>query len=310
MVCTSPITGWRSPTGQVVFSKRYGWSDKPVSVGCNQCLQCRLQRSVVWAIRMMHEARMHDENCFLTLTYDDEHLPEDGSLVKAHHQKFMRDLRYRYPGIRYYHVGEYGDQNFRPHYHTIVFGFNPSDRKYWGRASKDVKSYTSEELSRLWFYGKCFVTDVTFDAMAYVARYCMKKLTGRRAEEYGGREPEYATMSRRPGIGRRFVDEWGRDVFGPDACIDRGRRRSVPRFYDQVRDVSADLEERLTMGEWMLDKTGFPVWMPTLAQSPLERTKGKRVRAAAKHKDNQTPERLAVIDEITRRRVERLKREL
>ena len=136
---------------------------------------------------------MHKENCFLTLTYDDEHLPKGEKLEKEEMQKFWKRLR-KATGtkIRYYMAGEYGTEGGRPHYHACVFGWKPRDTVVW-REKKDFKLFTSEFTNKIWGNGYVVVGDVTFDSAAYVARYVLKKLAG------GGKQdqesPEYVAMS-------------------------------------------------------------------------------------------------------------------
>ena len=111
MTCTSPLSGFRAlrpnENGKypMVFSIRDGYSDKPIDVPCGQCLDCRLKRSAVWATRIMQEAKLHDKNCFITLTYSDDSLPPDYGLRKEHFQGFIKRLRYIAPNVRYFHCG-------------------------------------------------------------------------------------------------------------------------------------------------------------------------------------------------------------
>lgn len=305
MVCTRPIEGYRAPGGQIVFSKKNGWSDLPVTVPCGQCQGCRLEKSRQWAMRIMHEASLYQENAFLTLTYNDANLPENNSLVVDHHQLFMKRLRKSLPGrkVRYYHCGEYGDTTHRPHYHTILFNHDFQDKVYLKETETKSKLYISRTLDDLWGYGDCYIGEVTFESAAYCGRYVMKKLTGSRKEEYGDRLPEFSTMSRRPGIGAPWLKKWKRDVFPHDFCIINGMKVRVPKAYDQLM---IDAEDKI--GLWTTDSTGFPVFMPSLQRTPMEQLKGKRKRSAAKHSDNQTRERLDVIEELTALRVERLAR--
>lgn len=305
MVCTRPITGWRSPTGQVVFAKRYGWEDKPVTVPCGQCQGCRLEKSRQWALRIMHESSLYAQNSFLTLTYDDEHLPYGETLVPEHHQLFMKRLRKRVKSrkLRYYHCGEYGDANLRPHYHTILFNMSFADKRFYRTTESGAKVYTSQELDEIWGHGQCFVGNVTFESAAYCGRYVMKKLTGLRASEYGSREPEYSTMSRKPGLGAEWLRKWKTDVFPHDFCVFNGKRVRVPKAYDQWL-----LAAESPVGHWGTDENGFRLFFPSIESSPMEKVKRRRISAASKHTENQTRERLDVIEEVTAARVKHLKR--
>ena len=130
MPCFSPLDGYRSRTvnasgkRSIVFDIHEGFHDRPVSVPCGQCVGCRLEKSRQWAMRCVHEASLYDENCFITLTYDDEFLPVGGSLDKGAFPRFMKRLRKKFEPrrIRFYHAGEYGDRFGRPHYHALLFG--------------------------------------------------------------------------------------------------------------------------------------------------------------------------------------------
>ena len=103
MPCYSPLKGFRNKENGGIVFKRSKIAGEAMEVACGQCLGCRLDHSRMWATRIIHEAESWDENCFITLTYNDDHLPSDGSLVKSDFQKFMKKLRKRvYPRrVRY-----------------------------------------------------------------------------------------------------------------------------------------------------------------------------------------------------------------
>lgn len=309
MVCTRPIEGFRAPGGQIVFAKKQGWSDRPITVPCGQCQSCRLEKSRQWAMRIMHEASLYERNTFLTLTYRDDALPENYSLRLDDHQKFLKRLRKKHSGrlIRFYHCGEYGDTTHRPHYHTILFNMDFEDKKFLKKTETKNDLYISAELDEIWGHGDCYIGDVTFESAAYCGRYVMKKLTGARKSEYGSREPEYSTMSRRPGIGAPWLSKWKTDVYPNDFCVFNGRRVRVPKAYDQLM-IGA--ESKLGFWREEVDEDGviWPTWVPHLQRTKMEKLKGKRLRSAAKHSENQTRARLDVIEEITQLRVERLTR--
>jgi len=178
---------------------------------------------------------MHDENHYLTLTYSDDHLPHNYSLQLEHFQLFMKRLRKKFgKNIRYFHCGEYGDDNQRPHYHAILFNLPINDKIYHKQLDNGHKLYTSHTLSHLWGLGHVYIGNVTFDSCAYVARYVTKKINGEKADEhYNGRKPEYCTMSRRPGIGRTFYDKFKTDIYPHDYCVVNGVRINVPKAYDE-----------------------------------------------------------------------------
>ena len=221
-----------------------------MTVPCGQCIGCRLERSRQWAVRCMHEASLHDDNSFITLTYDDESLPPFGSLLVEDFQLFMKRLRRRNSDvrIRFFHCGEYGAAGGRPHYHALLFGFDFADKVPW-RESNGLPVWRSAALEALWPFGQSEIGTVTFESAAYVARYITKKVTGKGAEAYyqgidydtgevGPIRPEYATMSRRPGIGSDWFAKFAGDVFPSDEVIVRGKATKPPRYYDNLFEVA------------------------------------------------------------------------
>lgn len=290
MACYHPLKGYRSkernPSGKrsIVFNAKEGFHDLPVDLPCGQCIGCRLERSRQWAIRCVHEASLYDDNCFLTLTYSDEHLPPGGSVVVEHFQKFMKRLRFEFADrrIRFFHCGEYGDQFGRPHYHACLFNFDFADKKHVENSPSGEKLYESEVLNRLWNFGRARIGAVTFESAAYVARYITKKLTGARAQEYEGRRPEYVTMSRRPGIGKGWLEKFKSDVFPGDFVVIRGKKMKPPKFYNSQYEL-------LEPGEYA-------------------KLKARREVAGSKHSDNNTHDRLIVRKKIQLERFKKLKR--
>lgn len=208
----------------------------------------------------MHEAEMHDENCFITLTFDQVNLEKRSnplSLDVSEYQRFMKRLRKRFgKNIRFFHCGEYGDQNKRPHYHAIIFGMDFKDKKLWTNRDGN-KLYTSEALQELWPYGFSTIGEVTFQSAAYVARYIMKKWKGEGAEDHYTRwcpltgegttvEPEYCTMSRMPGIGKTWLEKYKADVYPHDYVVINNHKVKPPRYYDSLlsEEELAQLKEK------------------------------------------------------------------
>lgn len=213
--------------------------DSNITLPCGRCMGCRLERSRQWAVRCVHESKCYFDNCFVTLTYSPEYLPQDGSLDRKHVQDFLKRLRRRFDDIkiRVFYCGEYGDDLGRPHYHLCLFNFDFKDRKRWKKVHNGWY-YTSEVLSELWPFGHSTCTDFSFETAAYVARYCTKKITGSSAEEhYQGKLPEFVGMSLKPGIGRTWYDKYAKtDLFPHDNVISRGVKSKPPRYYDVLRE--------------------------------------------------------------------------
>jgi hypothetical protein len=248
MTCYHPLLAYKSE-GKVVFNKPFAFA-KGFNLPCGQCIGCRLNYSRQWAIRIMHEAQMHDANCFITLTFNQAELEKRSnplSLDVSEYQRFMKRLRKKYgKSIRFFHCGEYGDKNKRPHYHAIIFGMDFPDKKLWSERDGN-KLYTSESLEKLWPYGFSTIGEVTFQSAAYVARYIMKKHKGDGAEDHYTRwcpetgegtlvDPEYCTMSRKPGIGYEWFQKYKADVYPHDYVVINGHKVKPPRYYDSLLD--------------------------------------------------------------------------
>lgn len=178
---------------------------------CGQCLPCRINKRRVWTLRLMLELFYHDRASFITCTYSDENLPWNLEgmpvLCKKDWQLFMKRLRkYFYPReIRFYSCGEYGSKTFRPHYHCILFGVAPDELDasyliYNGSSPASV-------LRNIWSFGRTHVGNVSRESIQYVAGYVTKKFTKR-----GDKYPEFALMSRRPGIGYKAVAEISKTI--------------------------------------------------------------------------------------------------
>lgn len=280
MTCYKPLTAFQSRDKLTKNGKKAIYFDVQnagskfdvVSLPCGRCIGCKLERSRAWALRCVHEASLYADNCFITLTFDDDHLNKKRTLVKRDFQNFMKRLRRSYNGldvvvsdtgdlrkpIRYFHCGEYGDRFKRPHHHAILFNFDFDDKILW-KSAGGQRLYQSSKLDKLWEYqGLCAIGSVTFQSAAYIARYCTKKLDGDLGarnyftvdEETGEMyylEPEYGTMSRRPGIGKNWFKEYQSDVYPQDYIVHDGYPQKVPSYYDKIfdqanPDVMADIK--------------------------------------------------------------------
>lgn len=323
MPCYRPNTAYRtrkhrdSKTGKwpVTFKLREGFHDLSLSLPCGQCIGCRQEYSRMWAIRCFHEASLYkytnqlgvskSKNSFLTLTYNDKHLPEGGTLIKQAMVKFMKDLRFKFVkknpydkksersdykqwelknGIRFFLCGEYGEKLSRPHYHVLLFNHVFHDQYEWKYDPKTKTTLTrSPDLEQLWPYGHSLIGEVTFDSAAYVARYITKKYTGENSYEHYQLEdssgikydllPEFTNMSRNPGIGSPWFDVFGTDVYPRDEVVIRnGIICRPPRYYDNK-----------------LDKQN-----PTLFKT----IQAKRKAQAIAHQQNTDPDRLRVQEAI------------
>lgn len=301
MACYHPLHGYYSPTEKtqsgkprVVFDRSKGYADRPLVLPCGQCIGCRLERSRQWAIRCVHESQLHADNCFVTLTYSDAHLPRSNSLNHNDWVLFFKRLRKKFgKGIRYYMCGEYGETTARPHYHACVFNLEFGDKLLYSERD-GIKLYTSETLTNLWGLGHCTVGALTFQSAAYCARYIMKKVTGDKADDHytwmdeNGelhyRDPEYTQMSRRPGIGKGWLEQFQTDAYPSDFVVLNGAKCTPPKFYDRQYEI--------------VDAPG------------LQKIKARRLTRARRKKHDNTPDRLRVKETCAKARINQLKRTL
>lgn len=210
-----------------------------VAFGCGQCLPCRVKRQRQWAHRIELEAIKSRDNSFVTLTYDDDHLPTvemkdgriAGNLVPKDLQDWLKRLRSVLSPLRlrFFAVGEYGSRSYRPHYHAILFGFPSCSNVQTrvdhtnGRADAIRCCSSCRVIQRTWPHGLIQLGQVNAQSTAYIARYTVKKLTGNMEALYNGRTPEFARMSlKNGGIGAPAVSDVARAliVSGRDSDID------------------------------------------------------------------------------------------
>lgn len=241
VACTRPVAVKRCPGSLSTFATDL--------VPCGNCIGCDLERSRQWAVRCMHEASCHTDNAFVTLTYDDAHVPAGGSLDPSAFPLFMRRLRKEAPGVRYFACGEYGEQFGRPHYHALLFGYWPGDAVASGERG-GYPVWRSGVLSSLWPFGFSELGSVTFDSAGYVARYVTKKVRGIAASEHYSsvdpetgelvfRTPEFSRMSRRPGIGAAWFGRYGDELEPKGTVIVAGKEVPTPRYYRKLMAKSS-----------------------------------------------------------------------
>ncbi len=313
MPCYHPNTAYRGRTlnqsgkRSLVFDQSKSLNGVPIPLPCGQCIGCRLEYSRQWAVRCHHEAKLHSSNCFLTLTLNNDNLPNDHSLNVSTFQDFMKRFRKDIEPrkIRFYHSGEYGkatpDNDFiaRPHYHALIFNYQFDDRELLS-SKEGIHLYTSDHLDHLWTHGNCSVGDLTFESAAYVARYITKKIntsqkspedyylhytrTDHTTGEIYEIKPEYSTMSRRPGVGAHWFKKFKSDCFPSDSISVRGTKQKPPKYYDYLLELD-DSEAH-------------------------DAIKISRIAKARKHWRDQTPERLVTREIVKLSQIQTLKRSL
>lgn len=197
--------------------------DTPESftVPCGVCVGCRIARTREWSVRLYHELPYHDDAVFLTLTYDEDHLPFDGGLHKDHLQKFFKRLRkdVDHP-IKAFSCGEYGENTHRPHYHSIIFGLSAKDRYLFDKH---------------WKYGFNTVGSVSYDSIRYVCGYVQKKLYGKEAKRYLDREPPFMSCSKH--LGAKYCLDNAERLKETMKVTVRGVELSLPRYYRKLLGI-------------------------------------------------------------------------
>lgn len=289
-MCTSPLKGWQkgltengkkdliitpynidhiefNDSGKRIYSidKRVYFPANAITefieIPCGQCIECRLARSRQWANRCMLELPYHNQSWFVTLTYDNEHIPTNdridhetgeivkvGTLVKKDFQDFMKRLRryYEYSGhdnkLRYYACGEYGSTTMRPHFHAIIFGLelDSDDLSLYKKNFAGDTLYNSKLVDKAWNQGFAVLGNVTWDSCAYTARYIMKKHLGKDSDFYADNNiaPEFTCMSTHPGIARQYYDDHKNELFMYDMVHigneNESREIRPPRYYEKL----------------------------------------------------------------------------
>jgi len=314
MPCTAPIRGKRGADGVVRLlrgvpdARLFGVGKNPeLELPCGRCMDCKIRRSTDWATRATHEAAQYEENAFITLTFSDDGLALR-ELQRGTHpfdldvrdwQLFAKRLRKELKKqskkpLRFFQVGEYGDQEARPHYHALIFGnhFREAGMVEWVDENGNQK-WTSPTIEKAWGYGFVEIGHLTPETVNYVCNYVTKKLYGKMKEKACERidcasgecvtvRPELATMSRRPGIGARHYEKFKNEIFPDDFVVVKGKKKPVPRYYYQK--------------------------LKTENEKLAEQVRDERCKSAAGHAADNTPERRLVKGEVTKARVGQAKK--
>lgn len=201
--------------------------EKPYIIGtvpcpCAKCFPCRVNRRRIWAHRMLLESMVSSDSSFVTLTYDDAYLPDRAVLEPKHVQDWLKRIRKLVAPqrLRFFAVGEYGEQTQRPHYHVALFGIHP-----WLAGGV---SGQSGFVARTWSYGFSYVGELNADSAMYVAGYCTKKMMSRKDPRLYGKSPEFARMSLRPGIGASAMRDIATVLTSKDGVSLLHRDQDVP----------------------------------------------------------------------------------
>lgn len=232
----------------------YVYTDNFIPIPCGKCIGCRLDYSRSWADRMTyHFFGKESVSWFVTLTYDDDHIVDldhsaNYDLYALRYDdmtEFIKRLRNKFRDLEidYFYSGEYGDQQFRPHFHMILYGVDIPDLEYWKANNTGDPIYISEVINSLWQKGFVTISPFSWHGAAYAASYVEKKLDGRRLDEYTavGLTPEKARMSRRPGIAFEYyqdhsVDIWDNSGLSVPRVVNSSGKLGIPRYFRKLAE--------------------------------------------------------------------------
>ena len=200
-----------------------------IQLPCGKCFECISKRAVDWATRARHEISSHNENCFLTLTYDEENLPSF-LIVKAEFQKFIKRLRKKTKTkLRYMVSHEYGGRTGRPHHHAIVFGYSPNNQYYYRDSPSGEPLFRSKELEKLWTHGYSSIGTANEKTAYYIASYSLKSSKHWVTNPTTGESTavtDSMDASKRPAIGANFF------LRNYQQILDTGK--AIPRYYKKL----------------------------------------------------------------------------
>lgn len=261
MTCFHTIRAWKLDDGSMTFvrPKNYNSQVQELQIPCGKCIGCALDKSSDWACRCWCEMQQWENNCFITLTYNNENLPEGGYLVKKDLQDFMKRLRYYHKGIqewtnpqtgkkeypiRFLACGEYGpgeNSTHRPHYHILIFNWKPQDKlKFYKENHNGDRILISKEITDIWGKGFTTVGDLTYKSACYVARYCTKKMfkgVKHATLKKALIEPEFILMSRNGGIGIKYWKDYQQAILKREGILikigDKVKNRNIPKYFEK-----------------------------------------------------------------------------
>jgi len=221
MACSYPLT---------IRDRTRGTDILPVYilVPCGRCISCIETKRSAWTFRLLQELKTSTHATFLTLTYDEAHLPEGGKLVKKDVQNYFKNVRHDAPELKYYAVGEYGEKSKRPHYHAIVFNVPTSVL---------CKHWTDKHTENPKGFSKC--GQVNQATIHYVTGYVVTKY-GKIDEKTGKSLPTWTADDVKPfalmskGLGKIYLKhntKFHKGNFTTTTRLEGGRPALLPRYY-------------------------------------------------------------------------------
>lgn len=240
-MCLFPVRAHLDPDGGRPRPNPEGEMHLP----CGRCPECITLRAVDWATRARHEISCHSENCFLTLTYDDENLPSN-FVDKSPFQNFLKRLRKNQKKKLSYIVShEYGSTTYRPHHHAIIFGYCPEDQIFLRNSKSGEKLFTSPSLLKLWPHGHHSIGTANERSAFYIAAYALKGKKHDLVLPDGSIEQvaDSFDCSKRPGIGLNFFKKNYKSIVHSGEQLPRYYRKKLekidPDYYLEIDSRNA-----------------------------------------------------------------------
>jgi len=222
MTCFQSKPAWRStyPNDKGNHELRFGFRtdrEPDYFIDCGKCEGCRARQKRDWAIRIAHEAQLWERNCFVTLTYDDDHLPE--YISRQHVKTFLQRLKHHSSReVRYYVAAEYGERTRRPHYHAIIF----NEDFLGGAYDINDQLYGNKILDRIWKKGSTAIAPFTFATAMYTAGYVSKKIRDKNT---------FSVQSQRPPLGKNWVRKNHDNIRRNENIVINGQSLPIPKVY-------------------------------------------------------------------------------
>lgn len=258
-MCTSPITAYHNPSGGRPI---FGWEGEKLGLNelqlpCGKCPECCKDYYTSWATRGSRELSCWDSSLFITLTYDDIHLPQNRSLSKKEVQDFIKRVKFHFRStkenpIRQTYCGEYGTKTLRPHYHVILYNCDFSDKKKWRITDQGHQVFISETLTKLWGLGNAEFGYASPASIAYLYKYILKKKTKKEkleplVIEFDGVTYEVAhefiESSRNPGIGAFLRDS---KSLKKGFLSVNGIKHKLPKYYlEHLRKTDPETYDKI-----------------------------------------------------------------
>lgn len=210
---------------------------------CGKCIFCRKKKSTELALRCVLHASLHPQNCFLTLTYDENKNGYNNDFDYTDIQKFKKRLRnlfripysdlstrklkyYQTKTVQIFNVHEYGKKG-KKHWHLVVFGHDFQDKTLF-TVKNNNKLYTSKTLEKLWPFGFNTIGDVTEASAMYQAQYTQKDFKN------GNVSNEKKSHSKHSGIGRDFFLKHYKQILQLGYVPVAGKKIPIPRYYQKL----------------------------------------------------------------------------